>query len=895
MDWIALNPFRNELFFAVRGCLGYGDEPIAFQHAAVFCVLLQFYKLEQMKVNQQSPASVKLLFRFFLRLQACLGCIVALIGLFPPLPAWGQNAVFPQDSLVSLPFAFRKSDSEPMVRWQDGRVMENAWFGGLNAVHTAAIDLDGDGQDDYVLFDRIGSRVRCFSSAWEAMPGLENQLPALSYWVQTLDYNQDGLKDIFTFNGISGLRLYRNDSYADEDGYHLAFALVSDGLPALMFGNLTPIYCTNEDFPVIADIDGDGDWDVLNFWVPSSGDFLLYYRNSAMEELGRADTFCLEVADWSWGCFVESEESNKIFLDSCSSRNEGKCAERAVSPAAEWNFPGYGSWENAYGRGLWQDGNGVEDAVAGPKHAGSTIFGLQNPQSGLYDIVLGDVGYPGLYYLQNGGTPETARITAYDTVFPLSDPVRLYNFPVISTIYCQDTLCYLLSPYETDPFNAEGSESVWRYAETGSGPAWSRLVQKDFLQGSMLDFGAGAYPAAYDYDHDGLVDLVVGNYGRKTGAYFEMGDWNTEMVSSLALLRNVGTASQPAFELVSEDFLGLSKLGLRALFPCFSDIDEDGQDEMVAGMEDGRLWLFRLEGSPVDGGDPASVNAVLLDSNFLDVTLNRFSAPVFFDLNQDGLPDLIAGERQHVWQTRPQRLTKGSLTYFENQGAGADGIPVFVKQTDSLGGVDVIDRSFSNFGYARPSFFQAEDGEIYLACGSENGEVFLYSGIRGNLDGTFTYSGKMACAEGSGEGVPEAASRKLDVGIHAAPLLCDFTGDGLPELIVGNQCGGLQYFTSDALSIWEDAASGPASPEPGINPYPNPVHSGFYVDVPCSGTVSLFDAGGRPVRRFHLEEGRQYVGMQDVAPGIYIGRFQASENILRGLYVKDIWFKIMKI
>ena len=505
----------------------------------------------------------------------------------------------------------------------------------------------------------------------------------------------------------------------------------------------------------------------------------------------------------------------------------------------------------------------------------------------MYDIVLGDVGYPGLYYLQNGGTSEEAHIAAYDTVFPLSEPVQLYNFPVISTIYYQDTLCYLLSPYETDPFNAEGSQSVWRYAETGSGPAWSRLLQKDFLQDRMLDFGAGAYPVAYDYDHDGLTDLVVGNYGRKTGVYYELGDWNTVMVSSLALLRNVGTASQPAFELVSDDFLGLSEWGLRALYPCFSDLDGDGQDEMVLGMEDGRLWLFRIQ----DAGLGKSLGrAVLLDSNFLDVTLNRFSAPVFFDLNQDGLPDLIAGERQHVWQTRPQRLTKGSLTYFENQGAGADGIPVFVKQTDSLGGVDVIDRSFSNFGYARPSFFQAEDGEIYLACGSENGEVFLYSGIRGNWDGKFTYLGKLACG-GLGEGGAEAVSRKLDVGIHAAPLLYDFTGDGLPELIVGNQCGGLQYFTSDALSIWEDAASAPPSPKLDIRLYPNPVYSGFYLEVPCPGVFGLFDAGGRLVRRCHVGAGKQYIELQDMMPGIYIGRFQASNGGTDG----SPRFKIVKL
>ena len=172
--------------------------------------------------------------------------LLAFVAVLPvgatPCPEAGKSTVSTLDKGKNLPFAFKQADTLPEVRLPDGRRLPNPWSGGLNAIHAASVDLDGDGQDDYVLFDRIGSRVRCFSSAWEAMPGLENQLPALSYWVQTLDYNQDGLKDIFTFNGISGIRLYRNESYAGEDGYHLAFTLVTDGLPALIIGSPTQVY-----------------------------------------------------------------------------------------------------------------------------------------------------------------------------------------------------------------------------------------------------------------------------------------------------------------------------------------------------------------------------------------------------------------------------------------------------------------------------------------------------------------------------------------------------------------------------------------------------------------------------------------------------------------------------
>ncbi len=723
-----------------------------------------------------------------------------------------------------------KAQEQPPQVTVNGKNLPLAWAGGLNACHFAAIDLNGDGQNDYIAFDRIGSRVLCFSHDWQLLPDMAHLLPPLQYWVQAHDYNQDGRQDLFTFNGISGISLYKNISEQTSEGYRLQFELVSDGLPAQMFGRSSPLYCTWADYPVIADIDGDGDLDVLNFWVPSTGDFLLYYRNFAVEEGYHADTFLLKTEDWSWGCFVENEESNAIILDSCSWREQSTAAKNAA------------------------------------KHAGSTIFAVKNPNSGLFDLVLGDVGYPGLFFLHNGGTPQQARITSYDTVFPLSTPSRLYNFPILSTVVWKDSLCYVVSPFETDPFNAQGAQSLWLYADTGGGAAYGVLRQKDFLQDRMLDFGTGAVPVAYDYNHDGKTDLVVGNYGRHTDAFYQGGSWRTRHTASLCLLENTGTDEQPAFELKTDDYLGLSRYGLRALHPSFADLDQDGRDEMVLGMEDGRLWLFRLHENGMD--------ADLCDSLFLNIELSGFSAPVLFDLDQDGLPDLITGEKQHVWQAAPRRIAKGSLSFFKNTGIqknGGNGLfPAFEKITDSLGGVDVIDRDFSNFGYSRPSFYKNRQGEILLACGSENGEVFLYDHISGNLQGSFRLLGKAS-----------ENGRKIKVGIHAAPLLHDWNGDGLPELTAGNQCGGLQYFNGKAWGAAQEEVKNEEKPlqQPTTILFPNPAQNGFYARIPQKGIYRLLDGQGRVLKRFSWQEGLHYVDISRLPSGMYFLQSESRQAV----------------
>ena len=48
------------------------------------------------------------------------------------------------------------------VRVDGGKALSFPWVGGLNACQFGSIDLDFDGKNDLVVFDRQGNRMSCF-------------------------------------------------------------------------------------------------------------------------------------------------------------------------------------------------------------------------------------------------------------------------------------------------------------------------------------------------------------------------------------------------------------------------------------------------------------------------------------------------------------------------------------------------------------------------------------------------------------------------------------------------------------------------------------------------------------------------------------------------------------
>src|SRR5688572_3933952 len=92
----------------------------------------------------------------------------------------------------------------------EGNALPLAWAGGVNAAQYNTLDLNGDGQDDLLLFDRMGNKPLPFLRAnnqYVYAPEYESLFPTdLLNWVLLRDFNCDGKKDIFT-GDIFGMKV----------------------------------------------------------------------------------------------------------------------------------------------------------------------------------------------------------------------------------------------------------------------------------------------------------------------------------------------------------------------------------------------------------------------------------------------------------------------------------------------------------------------------------------------------------------------------------------------------------------------------------------------------------------------------------------------------------------
>jgi len=199
---------------------------------------------------------------------------------------------------------------------------------------------------------------------------------------------------------------------------------------------------------------------------------------------------------------------------------------------------------------------------------------------------------------------------------------------------------------------------------------------------------------------------------------------------------------------------------LTGVSPTFGDVDGNGDNDMIVGSSDGTLMFVQFSQS------------VVKTPNYFNIDVGDFSTPQLFDLDNDGLLDLIVGEQN------------GNLNYYHNDGSATN--PNFSFVTDSLGKVNVTDFSLSWHGYSIPWFYRNQQGETVLLVGSEQGKLFYYTNIDGNLSGTFTQSDNIAELIG-------VNYFNDDRGMRTACALDDIDGDGVPELVAGNFSGGLEY------------------------------------------------------------------------------------------------------
>ncbi len=562
-----------------------------------------------------------------------------------------------------------------------GAPMAFPFLGGLNNPRPQLVDIDGDGDLDLfvqeytgrmMLFERTGAG----DSARYAFRSDDYQDLDIGEWSRFVDMDGDGDLDLLAESPYSYIRYFRNDGSSRQPRFVLAADTIRDrGGEA--------IYNDRQNIPQIVDVDCNGRLDLLMGrtsgmvtryeldtleagGVPRFGFLTDRFQNIQIigqqfptPSMHGANTMVVVDIDRDgdqdilWGDYFEP---GLIWL-----KNTGTCEQPVIGRDSTAFPPGTPLRTSGYNAPAVADldGDGDLDLVVGVlggafrpastsranlyylEQTGAMRYTLRTREflssidvgqesspalvdldgDGDLDLVLGNKIEPddphtaGLYLYRNEGTPERAEFHAAGRLniagqyhyAPAFGDLDGDGKPDLVAGTWRDALPY---------YHNDGTRSDPEFVLADS--ALVRLTRGSF-----------ATPALVDIDGDGDLDLFVG-----------------ESSGSINFYRNDGTPQTPRFTLVSDEYDGISA-GRRSA-PSFTDIDGDGDQDLLIGSEAGPLLLYRNLGTPTE---PRFV----ADTTFR-VALPPLSSPRFADIDGDGDPDLFAG------------TVSGGVVYYENTG-----------------------------------------------------------------------------------------------------------------------------------------------------------------------------------------------------------------------------------
>jgi hypothetical protein len=725
-------------------------------------------------------------------------------------------AVIPGFSNAQL--AFRFNDSIPVTQY--GNTLVNAWAGGINYPQWGEIDVNNDGLNDLFMFDRSNNRVLTLinngnpnPSAFRYVDAFKTHYPKLggwitlnSAWAAVYDYNFDGYPDLFSVSKQnSGIIQFRGN-YDGVNGY--TFTCV-DSVVKYKFG-------VNQESNVLAsanlvadfnDLDNDGDMDIIAQQLSCVGTYA-YYRNYNKEDGFPADSvnnYRLITNDWGNFVLRPGGYSNVIV----NSFHDTTCFD--PGPFLQWHPGDIAPKDDTYSavKSIDLDGDGDKDALVGDSQAFNLLA------------------------IYNGGDSSYADMDTQDTLFPGYDtPVMVKSFSAPSYADVDnDGLKDLLAGNS----EFENRRGIKWYKNTNTNPAPVFDFQTDSLfQPGMIDVGEAAAAVFADVDNDGLADIVIGN-SRSTYNF-------SQEKTNLTYYKNTGTATNPSFLYVTDDFASASSLGISGpLYPAFGDMDGDGDKDMILGCFTGILNYFTNNAGTFN----------FTSTNYMNIDVGNGSTPQIIDADRDGVLDLVVGEQN------------GFLNYFRNLGTTMNAFFNSVPTASPFGGVNVHAQFYVD-GYSVP-FLYDDSGAYKLLVANMEGNILLFDSIDGNLGGSFHFVDTVF-----------SSYYGYRYGYNCSVSGTDLNADGRTDVLIGLYGGGVQVFYQVDPFM---AVNEIAKPSSQFTVYPNPAYEMLNVTVKDFSrnqnySLSIFNSIGQLIMHTRNVKEKMQLDVKEFPEGVYLVKLE---------------------
>ncbi len=281
----------------------------------------------------------------------------------------------------------------------------------------------------------------------------------------------------------------------------------------------------------------------------------------------------------------------------------------------------------------------------------STLADLDN--DGDIDMLTGGF-YGDLFYFRNDGNSSSPAFAS-----PQTNPLGLSRIPG-PTINASPVFVDIDNDGDLDVFSGSyyGDFHFFRNTGTPTSPAFAPRQANTFgLTSGSFTYSTLSFA---DLDNDGDKDMLVG-----------ANDGN------IRYYRNTGTAAVPSFAAPLTNPFGWSDIGAYSS-PSFVDLDNDGDFDVMAGIQTGGFVYFKNTGTAIA---PSFAGQQTNPFNLTDI--GSFSSPVFADLDNDGMKDMLSGN----WNPSGPNFTyfrNTSITLSVIENDFGDAIKVYPNPTEDI-------------------------------------------------------------------------------------------------------------------------------------------------------------------------------------------------------------------